>query len=98
MNKVFLSKDFQDALKRREDRYRAKDMYVAQKTFLEWQRDRYFKISDDAYKWLKEHEKEKGTKTYDLIHFAFIDSELRANDALFELNQIKNKEAEVKDE
>ena len=62
------------------------------KSFLEHERDRLFGLKETAFKFLKEHEKDKGTEAYNLIHQTFITATHELNRVMFELNDLKEKE------
>lgn len=92
MNKIVLTKDAQDALLRGEDVYLDGNFYFSQKSFLEHERDRLFGLKETAFKFLKEHEKDKGTEAYNLIHQTFITATHELNRVMFELSDLKEKE------
>ena len=58
--------------------------------FFEAERDRYWGIREAAWKFLKEHEQDKGTEAYNLIWQTFVLATERMNDAIFEIERLKN--------
>jgi hypothetical protein len=98
MNKIVLTKDAWDAYYRGEDAVLDKNTneYVSYKTFYERERDRYWGIREAAWKFLKEHEQNKGTEAYNLIWQTFVLATHELNRVMFELNDLKEKEKKNK--